>query len=107
MTRIHDLIQLYDLSLWHNVLNDSELVWNAQVKMTEKRGGHLAAPLPQGDIGACGYLDKFAEKDLNVLLRDYRRYCQTRRRSGIGVEPHCADVGLEDPSTVGCEQQNK
>lgn len=101
MTRIHDLIQTFGLSLWHGVLEDRNLMWASQLKMTEKRGGHLAAPLPMQTIGECGYLDKLSERDLSFLMQEYRRHCQSRPGDGIGVDPHCHDVGLEDPSTVG------
>ncbi len=99
--RVMRLIDSFDLSLWHEVLQDQELVWAAQMKMVEKRGGHLAAPLPKAQIGQCGYLNSLTQKELFAALDDYRRLCREFPRNGKGVEAHCCDVGLEDPSTVG------
>lgn len=100
-TRIHRLIESFGLSLWHDVLENAELLWAAQVKMTEKRGGHLAAPLPKGAIGRCGYLNDVSRDDLMAAVASYRELCVDYERGGRGIEPHCADVGLEDPATVG------
>ncbi len=99
--RIHRLIASFDLSLWHEVLTDRDQIWAAQEKMTEKRGGHLAAPLPQHAIGQCGYLPHLTQQQLFASLSDYQRHCETLPRSGRGIEAHCHEVGLEDPSTVG------
>ncbi|MGB0767276.1 MAG: sedoheptulose 7-phosphate cyclase, partial [Phycisphaeraceae bacterium] len=100
--RIMRLISSFDLSLWHDVLEDADTIWAAQVKMVEKRGGHLAAPLPSGEIGRCGYLNTMTERELKRAIADYRLLCLDFPRDGFGIEAHCADVGLEDPSTVGC-----
>ncbi|MEM9825717.1 MAG: sedoheptulose 7-phosphate cyclase [Planctomycetota bacterium] len=99
--RIFRLIESFGLSLYHDALTDEELLWAAQVKMVEKRGGHLAAPLPMDQIGHCGYLRSLSQRELRTLLRDYRAICHQRIRRGVGIDPHCHDVGLEDPSTVG------
>ncbi|MEM6507576.1 MAG: sedoheptulose 7-phosphate cyclase, partial [Planctomycetota bacterium] len=99
--RILRLIASFDLSLWHDVLEDTDTIWAAQVKMIEKRGGHLAAPLPSGAIGSCGYLNTMSKDELQQSITDYRSLCLGFPRDGYGVEAHCADVGLEDPSTVG------
>jgi 3-dehydroquinate synthase len=101
LTRVGKLIGRFGLSLRHGVLDNGELLWASQVKMTEKRGGHLAAPLPKGRLGACGYLNQLTREDLMAALRDYLAFCDTFERQGHGIEPHCHDVGLEDPSTVG------
>lgn len=100
--RIMGLITRFDLSLWHDVLTDTDTIWAAQVKMVEKRGGHLAAPLPSGQIGRCGYLNTMTESELRQSIADYRLLCKDFERDGRGIEAHCEDVGLEDPSTVGC-----
>ena len=103
--RILTLISRYDLSLWHQILDDKELVWSAQVKMEEKRGKQLAAPLPKGEIGRCGYLNDLSKKELFEALEAYKEVCQVYPRLGLGVEAHCADVGLENPATVGTNQK--
>ena len=100
--RIARLISSFDLSLWHPILDEQHLLWEAQLRMTEKRGGNLAAPLPKGSIGQCGYLNEVKESDLLDSLSDYKLRCRDFARDGQGVEVHCKDVGLEDPSTVGC-----
>ena len=100
--RIARLIASFDLSLWHPILNQQHLVWEAQLRMTEKRGGNLAAPLPKGSIGQCGYLNHVKESELLKSLSDYKLLCRDFDRNGQGIEVHCKDVGLEDPATVGC-----
>ena len=101
MHRILRLISSFELSLWHDILLNKEVLWAAQVKMVEKRGGNLAAPLPKGSIGQCGYLNEMTQDRLFDLIDRYRSVCLSYPREGWGVEPHCKDVGLEDPSTVG------
>lgn len=98
--RIQQLISDLGLSLWHDVLDDVDLVWEAQRKMQQKRGGQLVAPLPRGGIGRCGYLEQLDRDELAAALHAYRQRCATFVRGGVGIEPLCADVGLEDPSTV-------
>ena len=100
--RIAGLISSFDLSLWHPILDEQHLLWEAQLRMTEKRGGNLVAPLPKGSIGQCGYLNQVSESDLLKSLKDYKLRCRDFARHGEGVEVHCKDVGLEDPATVGC-----
>jgi 3-dehydroquinate synthetase len=98
--RILTLMSDFGLSLWHDVLDDVELVWQAQQKVEQKRGGQLVAPLPRGGIGSCGYLEDLSRDDLAEALAAYRTICATYPRHGVGIDPLCADVGLEDPSTV-------
>lgn len=98
--RILTLMSDFGLSLWHDVLADTELVWQAQQKVEQKRGGQLVAPLPRGAIGTCGYLEELDRDELAAALADYRTICAGYPRQGIGIEPLCRDVGLEDPATV-------
>eukprot|EP00188_Purpureofilum_apyrenoidigerum_P004429 Plantae.Rhodophyta-Purpureofilum_apyrenoidigerum.ctg5009.p1 GENE.Plantae.Rhodophyta-Purpureofilum_apyrenoidigerum.ctg5009~~Plantae.Rhodophyta-Purpureofilum_apyrenoidigerum.ctg5009.p1 ORF type:complete len:876 (-),score=200.40 Plantae.Rhodophyta-Purpureofilum_apyrenoidigerum.ctg5009:642-3269(-) len=100
MHRVLRLIASVDLSIYHPVLENYDLVWGAQVKMTEKRGGNLCAPIPKGTLGKCGYLNDMTRERLEKTLSDYKKVCSSYPREGMGVEPHCRDVGLEDPSTV-------
>jgi 3-dehydroquinate synthetase len=100
MHRILHLISAFGLSLWNDVLADDELVWQAQQKMQQKRGGQLVAPLPRGGIGACGYLEELDRAELTRALEAYRSLCESYPRRGGGIDPLCRDVGLEDPSTV-------
>jgi len=100
LRRILGLIGQHQLSLWHDILLDEGVLWSAQRKMVEKRGGNLAAPLPRGAIGRCGYLNRVDRRTLSEAIDEYGKLCLEFERQGRGVEPHCRDVGLEDPSTV-------
>ena len=48
-----------------------------------------------------GYLNSMSKEELFILIDEYQEYCQAYPRNGLGVDPLCSDVGLEDPSTVG------
>ncbi|MGC1471318.1 MAG: sedoheptulose 7-phosphate cyclase [Psychroserpens sp.] len=98
--RILQLISDFELSLWHPILDDTDLIYKAQVKVIEKRGGNLVAPLPKGKIGECGYLNELTLEQMKLSIEEYKAICKTYARAGFGVEPLCEDVGLEDPSTV-------
>ena len=98
--RILRLISSFGLSLWHDVLLNQETVWAAQEKIIQKRGGNLVAPLPKEAIGKCGYLNALNRDELTMAISEYRQLCDSYPRKGIGIEPLCSDVGLEDPSTV-------
>ncbi len=98
--RILRLIGSFGLSLWHDILENEEILWTAQEKIVQKRGGNLAAPLPKGEIGKCGYLNSLTREELSQAIADYRTICAGYPRQGRGIEPLCSDVGLEDPSTV-------
>jgi 3-dehydroquinate synthase len=98
--RILRLISSFGLSLWHDVLLNQDILWSAQEKMVQKRGGNLVAPLPKGAIGQCGYLNSLPRQQLHEAIRAYRNICLSYPRQGAGIEPLCSDVGLEDPSTV-------
>jgi len=103
LERIMRLISNMELSLWHPLMQDADRIYNTQVKIIQKRGGELCAPVPRGKIGQCGYIQ---ERDLPLdtirdYLIDYKKICDGFPRGGLGIEVHCADVGLEDPATVG------
>ncbi|MDR9404395.1 MAG: sedoheptulose 7-phosphate cyclase [Halothece sp. Uz-M2-17] len=98
--RILKLISSFGLSLWHDVLLNEETLWAAQEKMVQKRGGNLAAPMPKGEIGKCGYLNQLSCEELSSAIAQYQAICQQYPRQGFGIEPHCHDVGLENPSTI-------
>ena len=99
--RLLDVITLFDLSIWHDILLDTETLWSAQLKMTEKRGGNLAAPVPKGALGSCGYINNISREELKQSIFEYKQFCNLYPRKGVGIEPLCSDVGLEDPSVVG------
>lgn len=99
--RILKLISSFGLSLWHDVLLNEDTLWAAQEKMVQKRGGNLAAPMPKGEIGKCGYLNQLSREELSSAIAQYQGICTEYPRKGLGIEAHCHDVGLENPSTVG------
>ena len=101
--RVLSLISSFGLSLWHDVLLNQETLWSAQEKIVQKRGGNLVAPLPKGEIGKCGYLNALSQVELYQAISEYQQICAGYPRNGIGIEPLCSDVGLEDPSTVASQ----
>merc|ERR1712176_1719523 len=40
-----------------------------------------------------------SKEQLELRLKEYKALCTTYPRNGLGVEPHCTDVGLEDPQS--------
>ena len=98
--RIMNLISSFGLSLWHDIMLRTDTLWASQQKIFEKRGGNLAAPLPKGEIGQCAYLNDLTREELDRAVAEYQKICTEYPRKGLGIEPHCSDVGLEDPSTV-------
>ena len=98
--RILRLISSFGLSLWHKVLLNQETLWAAQEKIVQKRGGNLVAPLPKGEIGRCGYLNSLTRDELNKAIKEYQTICANYPRQGLGIEPLCSDVGLEERSVI-------
>ena len=98
--RILRLISSFGLSLWHDVFLNEDTVWAAQEKIFQKRGRNLVAPLPKGEIGQCGYLNSLTREEMKDAIAGYQKICGDYPRKGLGIEPLCSDVGLEDPSTV-------
>lgn len=98
--RILGLISSFGLSLWHDIMENKALLWESQVKIFEKRGRNLVAPLPKGEIGKCGYLNDISQDELYGAIEEYRTVCEEYPRQGLGIDPLCSDVGLEDPSTI-------
>lgn len=98
--RILKVMSVVGLALRHDILENANSLWSSQIKMTEKRGGNLCAPVPKGKIGVCGYLNDLSRERLEQTLIEYQEIVKSYPREGYGIEPHCRDVGLEDPSTV-------
>ncbi|MEL6605896.1 MAG: sedoheptulose 7-phosphate cyclase [Cyanobacteria bacterium J06614_10] len=99
--RILNLISGFGLSLWHDILHKKETLWSSQQKIFQKRGQNLVAPLPKGKIGQCAYLNALSQEDLYAAIDEYQLICAAYPRQGLGIDPHCHDVGLENPATVG------
>ncbi|MEO0406420.1 MAG: sedoheptulose 7-phosphate cyclase [Cyanobacteria bacterium P01_A01_bin.135] len=98
--RIMTLISSLGLSLWHDILLRKETLWASQEKIFQKRGRNLAVPLPMGEIGQCAYLNELSQEELYAAIDAYQEVCKAYPRGGLGIDAHCHDVGLEDPSTV-------
>merc|ERR1719220_2650050 len=81
-------------------MDSAERVWGCNQKIIAKRGGFLCAPVPCGEIGSCGYIQELSYEQVETSLRDYKQLCASFPRGGLGVDAHCRDVGLEDPSQV-------
>merc|ERR1712183_465795 len=92
------LMSNFELSLWHPIM-DAQHIWEANRKIIQKRGGHLCAPVPCEAIGQCGYLQDLTFEEVETGLKEYEELCKGFPRNGLGVDAHCKDVGLEDPST--------
>jgi len=100
LERIMKLISNFELSLWHPIMNSSDRLWGCNTKIIAKRGGHLCAPVPRDEIGSCGYIQELSFKQMETSIQEYRVLCESFPRNGQGVEVHCVDVGLEDPSKM-------
>jgi 3-dehydroquinate synthase len=98
LNRILRLISTFELSLWHPIMDDPQRIWDTNVKIIQKRGGHLCAPVPRDAIGQCGYIQDLTFEEVGASIQEYHELCQGFPRGGLGVEVHCREVGLEDPS---------
>jgi len=98
MNRILRLLSTFGLSLWHPIMHDPQRIWETNVKIIQKRGGHLCAPVPRAAIGQCGYIQDLTFEDVGASIEEYHELCKGFPRGGLGVEVHCREVGLEDPS---------
>jgi predicted O-methyltransferase YrrM len=98
--RILKLISNLELALWHPIMDNHALVQSANKKAHQKRGGNLCAPVPKGMVGFCGYINDLTNDDIPTTMNEYKAIVQKMVRGGLGVEVHCADVGLGDPAAV-------
>merc|ERR1711884_120423 len=107
MKRVWHLISALELSLWHPIMENTGIIFSSQLKMQEKRGGNLCAPVPGPDgIGTCSYINDGleTEKLLESWLQKYKTALEQEFDVGPeidGVEVHCSEVGLEDPRDHG------
>merc|ERR1711994_531461 len=44
--RILKLISIFELSLWHPIMDSADRIWDCNTKIIAKRGGSLCAPVP-------------------------------------------------------------
>jgi len=98
--RVLSLISDMELALWHQIMDNHNLVISANRKVKAKRGGNLCAPVPKGKIGDCGYINDLEYEDIPVTIEEYKQIVLKLKRNGRGVDVHCHDVGLDDPSVT-------
>jgi len=48
----------------------------------------------------CGYINDHTHDDVPPTMNEYKALVAKYPRGGLGIDVHCHDVGLEDPSTV-------
>ena len=68
-----------ELSLWHDIMDNHDLVAAANKKVVEKRGGNLCAPVPK-QLGKCGYINDLSRQKLDATLDDYKSTCNSVKR---------------------------
>jgi len=98
--RVLRLISTMELALWHPIMDNHDLVVSASKKVTAKRGGNLCAPVPKGSIGECGYINDLKDEEIPDTIVEYKDIVSKLVRDGHGVDVHCHDVGLDDPSVT-------
>merc|ERR1719204_237738 len=98
--RILNLISVMELALWHPIMDNHDLIISANRKVKAKRGGNLCAPVPKQEIGDCGYINDLKEEDIPTTIQEYKDVVSKYVREGRGVDVHCHDVGLADPSVT-------
>merc|ERR1719273_3111284 len=109
MHRIMRLINDMELTLYHEIMDNHELIHAANLKVHAKRGGNLCAPVPKDEIGQCGYINHLSRERLDKTVDEYKEICMAYPRNGAGVDMHLKDVGLDDTSvkhrSVACSHK--
>merc|ERR1719343_1093329 len=98
MHRVLKNISDCELSLYHPIMDDDEMVWKTHLGIVEKRGGNLCAPIPK-PLGFSGYLNDMSKELLASRMHEYKELVSKYPRGDRGVEELCVDVGLEDPQS--------
>merc|ERR1712232_260570 len=104
MHRVLKNISDCELSLYHPIMDDDEMVWKTHLGIVEKRGGNLCAPIPK-PLGFSGYLNDMTKELLAQRMHEYKEIVSKYPRGGRGVEELCVDVGLEDPQSKKMEKR--
>ena len=73
--RVMKLISDLELALWHDIMDNHDLVYAANKKAYAKRGGNLCAPVPK-KLGECGYINDLSRADLDRTLDEYKAICK-------------------------------
>ncbi|NEQ99033.1 MAG: sedoheptulose 7-phosphate cyclase [Cyanothece sp. SIO2G6] len=93
--RIVNLCAALGLSVYHPILEDTNLMLEGQKNMRRKRGeGGLWAPLPTG-IGSCNYAQDVSLNTLESAVKTHQQHCLTLANAGHGTEMYLSDLGLE------------
>jgi 3-dehydroquinate synthetase len=93
--RIIGLCRSLGLSVYHPILEDIDLMLEAQKNMRRKRGdGGLWAPLPTG-IGSCDYAQEVPPDLLRSAIASHKQFCSALPDGGKGQDMYLNDLGLE------------
>ncbi|NET23955.1 sedoheptulose 7-phosphate cyclase [Okeania sp. SIO1I7] len=93
--RIVALCSSLGLSVYHPILEDSELMIQGQKNMRRKRGSSgLWAPLPTG-IGACSFAGEVPPDLLISAVKEHKNFCTSLPNEGKGEQIYLSDLGLE------------
>ena len=93
--RIVRLCQSLGLSVYHPILEDTELMLQGQKNMRRKRGSSgLWAPLPTG-IGACSFAGEVPPDLLVSAVKEHQHLCASLPGEGKGEQMYLKDLGLE------------
>jgi len=98
MHRILNVLSDCELSMYHPIMDDQELLRKSHLGIVEKRGANLCAPIPK-PLGFTGYLNDLSEEMLVQRMKEYKEIVSKCPRGGRGVEELCTDVGLDDPQS--------
>lgn len=95
--RIVNLCHSMGLSVYHEIIEDTELMLQAQKNITRKRGRRLWAPLPTG-IGSCSFAKEISPDLLTSAVEEHKKFCASFTSfgsQGKGEEMYLSDLGLE------------
>ncbi len=93
--RIVVLCNSLGLSVYHPILEDTQLMIQGQKNMRRKRGSSgLWAPLPTG-IGACSFAGEVPPDLLASSVEKHKLFCASLPDEGKGEQMYLSDLGLE------------
>ncbi|MGK7945491.1 MAG: sedoheptulose 7-phosphate cyclase [Microcystaceae cyanobacterium] len=94
--RIINVCQILGLSVYHPILEDTDIMLQGQKNMRRKRGNvGLWAPLPKETIGRCGYAKEVTPEVLESAVQYHKSLCLNLPTEGKGEEMYLADLGLQ------------
>ena len=93
--RIIALCRSLGLSVYHPILEDTDIMLEGQKNMRRKRGeGGLWAPLPTG-IGSCDFAQEVSSGTLQEAVENHKEICSAFPDGGNGKQMYLRDLGLE------------